>query len=175
MAYESNTGLGVSAQYNARETGVSVGVESSKDSKHQLSFEFTEAELGSNFLPTFVLPKGATVTGAVLAVDYPFSAGVTITVGEGNSEATNGVALSAGQLAATGTTDVSGSLAGEWAAGSQTTKAARVGLVATGAADNGTGRASLVVSYAYKRRKDDEFAADPATFPQGYRSQFILP
>lgn len=170
--YESQTGLGTVTQYGARETGVSVGVERSTDSKHQLSFEFTGAELGSQWLPPLVIPKGATFRAATLSVDEAFAGLTGLAVGEGNDEATNGIELTLAQLAALGTVDVTSALAGEWAAAAQTTKAARIGIAVTGVPVATQGRASLVIEYLYKRRKDDEWMPDPGAEPAGYRPQF---
>lgn len=159
-------------QYGARETGVSVGVEHSKDSKHQLSFELTGDELEYEFLPPLVIPKTAVFEEAYITVDEAFAGLTSVAIGEGNAEATNGIVLALADLATLGTTDVTSKLAGTWVAGVSQPKANRVGIAVTGTPTRGVGRASLVISYRYKRRKDDEWAVDPTTNPSGYRPQF---
>lgn len=173
MSYESRTGLGTMSQYGARETGTSIGVEHSQDSKHQLSIEITADGLVDKFLPPLVIPKGAKIEKAVITVDVA-PAGVTaLSFGEGNTEATNGITLAAADLAI-GTRDVTSKLAGTWAgtAAAYVTKASRVGMAVTGANTVKNARASLVIDFRYKRRKDDEWAVDVSTQPTGYRPQF---
>ena len=173
MAFESQTGLGVMAQYGPRETGVSIGVEHSKDSKHQLSIELTSEGLKDEFLPPVVLPKTAVIEAAYLTVDVAIPGVTGISIGEGNAEATNGITLGTADVTTLGTADVAAKLTGTWAVGTSQTKAARIGIAVTGAPTTNDGRASLVIDYRYKRRKDDEFEADPGTEPAGYRPQFV--
>lgn len=169
MAYEGNSGLQVANHYGARDTGATVGVETTKTAFNILSFELTGSGLVDKFLPPFVVPKGATMKRAVLTVDEVFSGVTSVSLGEGKAEATNGITLAAADLAI-GTRDVTAKLLGTWAADAQVTKAAYTGMVVAGTPLPTQGRASLVIEYVYKRRKDDEWKADPATFP-AYRPQ----
>lgn len=120
MATESKTGLGVAQHYGPRNTGASVGYEKTVDSKHRLSFELTGFGLQNKFLPPIVIPKGATILSARVYVDEAFGAGVGVTIGQGNAEATNGIALAAADLALGGR-DVTSKLAGTWVPTSATT------------------------------------------------------
>ncbi len=174
MAYESRTGLGTSAQYGSRETGLSIGVEHSKDSTHQLSIELTTEGLKSPFLPPFVLPKTAVIEKAYITVDTALTGITAVTIGQGNAEATNGIALVAADVTTLGTKDVTAKLAGTWVAGTSQTQASRVGIVVAGTSTVPNGRATLVISYRYKRRLDNEFKAAVGTAPAGYRPQFVL-
>ena len=164
MAYEATSGLQVVNHYGARETGGTVGVERTTKSRNVLSFELTGQSLADGFLPPFVLPKEATITDAFVTVDEAFTGVTSVTLGEGNDEATNGIVLTAANLAL-GTRNVDASLAGEWDIGSATTKAARVGIVVAGTPSPLVGRASVTIGYVYKRRDDTEFAADVASEP----------
>ena len=170
MATESKTGLGVAQHYGPRNTGATVGYEKTVDSEHRLSFELTGSGLQNKFLPPIVVPKGASVQSAKIYVDEAFGAGVTgITIGQGNAEATNGIALVTADLAV-GYKDVTSKLAGTWAANAVTTAAHRVGLVVTGTPTT-AGRASLVITYVYKRRNDTEWKQNASSNPTGYTPQ----
>lgn len=169
MAYEGNSGIQVANHYGARNTGATVGVETSKDAFHSFNFELTGSGLADKFLPPFVLPKGATITRAFLTVDSAFAGVTSVTIGEGKAEATNGIALLAADLAV-GTRVVTNKLNGTWAAGSATTKGAYTGLVVAGTPDPKVGRASLTIEYVYKTRDDKKWVPDPATFPT-YKAQ----
>ena len=172
MAFEGNTGLQVASQYGARETGVSIGVEHSKDGFHQLSLELTGKGIVEGFTPPWVLPKGAIVEKAYVYVDEAFSGLTSIAIGQGGAEATNGIVLLAADLAVGGK-DVTSKLAGTWVAGVPQTKAANIKFTKVGTVVPTVGRASLVVKYFYKRRKDNEFKADVGTFPV-YKAQAIV-
>lgn len=169
MAFEGNSGLQVATQYGVRDTGVSVGVEHSKDSLHQLSLELTGTGIAEGFLPPLVMPKGAIFRKATVYVDEVFTGLTSISVGEGNATATNGIVLLNADLAIGGR-DVTAKLAGTWAAGTPQPKASRVGMTPVGTVTRGKGRASLVIEYLYKRRVDTEFKADVGTFPT-YKAQ----
>ena len=169
MAFEGNTGLQVATQYGARNTGVSIGAETTKTAFNILSIELTGKGLAEKFIPPFVLPKGASIKRAVLSTDEVFSGLTTVTIGEGKAEATNGIALAAADFTL-GTRDVTAKLVGTWAADKSVAKAAITGMVVAGTVLPTQGKASLVVEYVYKRRNDNEWAADPATRP-AYRPQ----
>lgn len=170
MATESKTGLGVAQHYGPRNTGASVGYEKTVDSKHRLSFELTGFGLQNKFLPPIVIPKGATILSARVYVDEAFGAGVGVTIGQGNAEATNGIALAAADLALGGR-DVTSKLAGTWVPTSATTAAHRVGIVVAGTPTK-SGKASLVIEYHYKRRVDTEWAQNASSNPTGYTPQY---
>lgn len=169
MAFEGNTGLQVATQYGVRGTGVSVGVEHSKDSLHQLSLELTGRGIADGFLPPLVLPKGAMFKRAVVYVDEAFTGLTSINIGEGNAAGTNGLVLLAADLAIGGR-DLTAKLAGTWVVNTPQTKASRIGMTSVGTVDKTKGRASIVLEYWYKRRVDTEFKADTGTFPT-YRAQ----
>lgn len=169
MAYEGNTGLQVASQYGARNTGASVGVETTKMAIQTLSIELTGSGLADKFLPPLVVPKNATFKRAVLTVNEAFSGVTAVSVGEGNDEDTNGITLAAADLAV-GTRDVTSKLTGTWAATSAVAKPSRVGMAVTGTPDPKVGRASIVIEYFYKTRKDTEWKPDASTFPT-YRAQ----
>lgn len=173
MAFEGNTGLQVATQYGVRGTGVSVGVEHSKDSKRQLSFELTGRGIREGFLPPLVVPKGAVFLKASVYVDEAFVGLTSMNIGEGNAAGTNGLVLPALSLAddlAVGGRDLTARLAGTWAAGVAQAKASRIGMTSVGTVDPTKGRASIVLEYTYKRRNDTEFKADVGTFP-AYKAQ----
>ena len=169
MAFEGNTGLQVATQYGVRGTGVSVGVEHSENSKHQLSFELTGRGIREGFLPPLVVPKGAVFLKASVYVDEAFVGLTSMNLGEGNAAGTNGLVLLATDLAAGGR-DLTAKLAGTWVAGVAQAKASRIGMTSVGTVDPTKGRASIVLEYVYKRRNDTEFKADVGTFP-AYKAQ----
>lgn len=169
MAFEGNSGLQVANQYGPRGTGVSIGVEHSQDGYHQLSLELTGRGIAEGFTPPWVLPKGAIIKEAWVYVDEAFSGLTNISVGQGAAEATNGITLLAADLAVGGR-DVTSKLTGTWVAGTAQTQANNIKFVKTGTVLPTQGRASLVVRYFYKRRKDTEFAAVAGTFPT-YKAQ----
>jgi len=166
MPFEATSRIQVMNHYGPRQTGGTVGVERTADSRNVVSFELTGQSLVDGFLPPFVLPKGAKITAAYVTVDEAFTGVTSVVLGEGNDEATNGITLTAANLAL-GTRDVTSSLAGEWAAtaAAATTKAARVGIVVNGTPDPLVGRASVTIDYIYKRRDDTEWPVDEGTVP----------
>lgn len=170
MAVESKTGLGVAQNYGPRNTGATVGWEHTSDSEHRLSFELTGEGLQNKFLPPIVMPKGATVIRARLYVDEAFTGVTSLSLGQGNAEATNGITLAAADIGVGGR-DVTAKLTGTWAANAVTTAANRIGLAVTGTPGK-VGKASLVLVVEYKRRKDDEFKSQVASEPTGYTPQF---
>lgn len=169
MAFEGNSGLQVANQYGARETGVSIGVEHSKDGFHQLSLELTGKGIAEGFTPPWVLPKGAIIEKAYVYVDEAFNGLTSINIGQGGAEGTNGLVLLAADLALGGK-EITNKLAGTWVAGVPQTQASNIKFTKVGTVSPTVGRASIVVKYFYKRRKDNEFKAVAATFPT-YKAQ----
>lgn len=169
MAYEGNSGLQVANHYGVRDTGVSIGVEHSKDSFHQLSLELTGRGIAEGFTPPWVLPKGAIIDKAYVYVDQAFSGLTSISVGEGGAEGTNGITLLAADLAVGGK-EVTDKLVGTWVEGTPQPQASNIKFTKVGTVSPTQGRASLVIKFFYKRRVDTEFAADPDTFPT-YKAQ----
>ena len=163
MAYEGNSGIQVANHYGARNTGASVGIETSKDAFHSLNFELTGNGLADKFLPPFVVPKGASIQRALLVVDTAFAGVTSLSIGEGKAEATNGITLLAADLAV-GTRDVTDKLKGTWAAKAATTKGASTGLVVAGTPDPKVGRATVVIEYIYKTHDDAAWKPDSTTF-----------
>jgi hypothetical protein len=153
MPYENTAGLGVSNQYNARETGGAAGVERSSNSVQTVTYDLTGEMLNSTFTPPVFIPKGAKVIKATLRVDEVFnvSASGTVAIG-GTAPATNGVVLTEAQLEALGTKDVSAGAVGTWATSSTTgtTASQRLTKAITGTVAANTGKGSLVVEYFYK-------------------------
>lgn len=158
MAFEGNTGLQVATQYGARDTGNTIGVEHSQDGRHQLSVELTAKGLIEGFTAPIVLPKGAIIEKAHVYVDQAFTGLTNVSIGVGGAEATNGITLLAADLAVGGK-DVTSKLTGTWVAGTATTVATNVRVAKTGTPTGGVGRASVVITYLYKRRNDTEFKA----------------
>lgn len=169
MAFEGNSGLQVANQYGARETGTSIGVERSDDGYHQLSVEMTGKGLAEGFSAPIVLPKGAIIKEAFVYVDEAFSGITNVAIGEGNAEATNGIVLLAADLAVGGKS-VTDKLAGTWVANTVQPKASNIRFKVTGTPSPTQGRASVLIKFVYKRRKDTEYAAAAGTFPV-YKAQ----
>lgn len=156
MAYENTSGRNVFTQYGPRDTGASVGVETDKDSVHQMKVELTDKGVIDGFLPPFVLPRGAKFLRYLLRVDQAFTmTGTTPTViVGGTAPATNGVVLTAAELAAVGTKAVTSTGTGTWAVASTTgtTAAERVTIALGGttpAVTPGAGRAFLIAEYVF--------------------------
>ncbi len=155
MAYENSAGLGVFNQYGPRNTGGSIGVETTKDSTYNMSIAFTGESANSAFLPPVVVPKGALLKSATLRVDEAFSLGVsgTLTFG-GTTPGTNGIVLTKAKLEAQGTSDVSTLAIGTWATASATgTTAAEkvkqaIGVSVSAAAGKGT----LILEFSFKAK-----------------------
>ena len=55
MAYENTAGIGVNNHYGVRTTGNAVGVETSDNSVHLLTIQFTGESLNETFLPPVFL------------------------------------------------------------------------------------------------------------------------
>lgn len=156
MAYENTAGLGVYNQYGPRNAGGAIGVETDKDSVHQMKVEMTAQSLIEGFLPPFVLPRGAKFLRYLLRVDQAFAmTGTTPTViVGGTAPATNGVVLTAAELAAVGTKAPASTGTGTWAVASATgtTAAERVTIALGGttpAVTPGNGRAFLIAEYVF--------------------------
>lgn len=122
MSFENLTGLGVYSSYGKRDTGGTVGVETSDGSTSDYSFAFTGASVNSGFLPPVVLPKGAKFVKAFLRVDEAFSLGGTspTVIFGGTAPATDGIVLSKTELEAVGSKVPSSTGTGTWAVGSAT-------------------------------------------------------
>lgn len=159
MAFENSAGLGVFNQYGARNTGGTVGVQTTRDSTQQMSVDFTAQSLIEGFLPPFVLPRGAHFLRYILRVDEVFTlTGTTpgLIVG-GTVPATNGVAVTAAELGAVGTKIVASAGTGTWSTTSATgtTASERVKVVLSGttpAVTPGAGKASLVCEYIFETK-----------------------
>lgn len=164
MAYEGNTGLQVAAQYGARDTGISVGVETTKTAFNILSIELTSQGLKDKFLPPLVMPKNAQIKRAFITVNAALTGVTGLSIGRGGGAATDGITLVAADFAV-GSRDLTAKLTGEWAPTSATTTANNIGIVVTGAPTTETGRASLVIEYVYKTRNDLEFKSQAASKP----------
>lgn len=166
MAYEATSGLQVVNHYGARNTGASVGHAHTQNHKHTLTLELTGNGLADEFLPPVVIPQKAKFTSAVLTVDEAFSGVTSLSIGQGNAEATNGITLLAADLGV-GARDVSSKLTGTWASsvGAATTEAHRTGLVVTGTPVRTQGRASVTIEYVYKVRDDTKFAQNASSDP----------
>lgn len=164
MAFEANSGLQVVNHYGPRDTGGTVGVETTKTALNVLSFELTGSSLKDKFLPPFVLPQKAQIQRAWVTVDEAFTGLTNVSLGEGNAEATNGITLLAADLAV-GTRNVNAKLTGTWAPTSATTAAHRVGIVVTGTPSPLVGRASVFIEYAYKVRDDSKFKQNASSNP----------
>lgn len=159
MAYENTAGLGVFNQYGPRSTGNTVGVETDKDSIHQMSVTFNNRSLQDAFLSPFNFPKGAKVLRYLLSVDEAFTlTGTTPTlIVGGTAPATNGVVITAAELAAVGTKTPASTGTGTWAVASTTgaTATERVTKALGGttpAVTVGAGRGTLLVEYVYKTK-----------------------
>lgn len=164
MAFEANSGLQVVNHYGPRDTGGTVGVETTKTALNVLSFELTGSSLQDEFLPPFVMPKNAQVQRAWVTVNEAFTGLTNVSLGEGNAEATNGITLLAADLAV-GTRNVNSKLTGTWAPTSATTDANRIGIVVTGTPSPLVGRASVFLEFVYKTRDDTEWAAEASSNP----------
>lgn len=122
MSFENSTGLNVFTSYGKRDTGGTVGSETTDNSTRDYSIAFTGASLNSGFLPPVTLPKGAKFVKAVLRVDEAFSltgTSPTVIFG-GTAPATNGIVLTEAELEAVGTKTPASTGAGTWAVASAT-------------------------------------------------------
>src|SRR5690606_19496926 len=112
---------GVFNHYGARNTGASIGVESTSGSTSTVTVHLTGDSLNSTFMPPVVVPKGALLKAAYLTVDEAFAVSTsgTVAIG-GTAPGTNGVVLTEAKLEALGTSDVSSLAIGTWATNSAT-------------------------------------------------------
>lgn len=155
MSYENTAGLGVFNQYGARNTGGTVGVETSDNSIHLLSVSLTGEMLNGTFIPPLVVPKGALFRRAILRVDEAFDLGgttPTVRIGATGSVATNGIVLSEAELEAVGTKAPSSTGAGTWSFTSSTgtTAAAKVAFDMGGTTPTAVataGKATLILEF----------------------------
>lgn len=164
MAFEATSRIQVSTHYGPRETGGTAGVETTSKSLQTLSIEFTGQSLKEGFISPLTVPKYAKMLRAFLTVDEVFTGVTDVSFGEGNKADVNGIKLVAADLVL-GTVEVTDKLLGEWKTDAFLTRAVQLGSKVTGSPDITKGRASLVIEYTYKRRNDNEFAADPASLP----------
>lgn len=159
MGYENSAGIGVNNYFGARNTGGSVGVETTDNSIHLMSIAFTGASLNSSYLPPVYVPKGAQVKRYVLRVDEAFSitgTSPTVIFG-GTAPGTNGVVLTESELENVGTKTPASSGTGTWATSSSTgtTAAEKVTKTLGGTSpvvSASQGKATLVVEYFYKAK-----------------------
>lgn len=162
MAFENTAGINVSNYYGPRDTGGSVGVESTTESIGELNVELTDATLQAGIGingPKFKALAGMRITRVFLRVDEAFTfTGTTpgVVVG-GAAPATNGFALTAAELGTVGTKIPASVGTGTWAFASTTgfTATENVTSALTGttpAVTQGAGRATLVFEYLYKNR-----------------------
>jgi len=154
MAFENLTGLGVYSSYGKRDTGGTVGSETTDTSTRDYSIAFTGASLNSGFLPPVVVPKGAKFMGAVLRVDEAFSltgTSPTVIFG-GTAPGTNGIVLSETELENVGTKTPSSTGTGTWAVGSSTGTTAAEKITktlggTTPAVSSTQGKATLILTF----------------------------
>ena len=155
MSFENSTGLGVFSSYGKRDTGGTVGCETSDGSTRDYSIAFTGESLNSGFLPGVTIPKGSKLKGAILRVDEAFavSAGGTVAFG-GNVPGTNGLTLTEAELEAVGTKTPSSSGSGTWATTSATgtTSAQFINKAVTGTVTSTQGKATLILTFVNKTK-----------------------
>lgn len=160
MGFKNEAGIGVFNHYGARDTGGSVGLETSNDSVHRLNISITGAMLNGTFIPEVSIPKGALFRKATLRVDEAFVLGgttPTVRFGASGSVATNGIVLSETEMENVGTKVPASTGAGTWAQGSSTgtTAAALVAFDMGGTsptADATVGKATLTLEYVNKTK-----------------------
>jgi len=155
MSFENTTGLGVFSSYGKRNTGGTVGCETSDGSTRDYSITFTGESLNSGFLPGVIIPKGSKLKGAILRVDEAFavSSGGTVAFG-GNAPGTNGLTLTEAELEAIGTKTPSSSGSGTWATTSATgtTSAQFISKTVTGTVTSTQGKATLILTFVNKTK-----------------------
>lgn len=159
MGYEALTGLNVSNQYGARDTGGSIGVETTSESLGELSISFTADSLRGGYPKAFKLPRGAHFLRWILRVDEVFTlTGTSPTVIFGGAApATNGVVLTAAELGTVGTKIPASTGTGTWAIASTTGATATEAVTqalggTTPAVTPGAGRATLIGEYIFKTK-----------------------
>ena len=155
MAFENSAGIGVFNQYGARNTGGTIGSETTDGSTRSYSLTLTGESLNSAFMPPVVIPKGALLRSAILRVDEAFavSAAGTVAIG-GTAPGTNGVVLTEAQLEAVGTKSVSSVAVGTWATNSATgtSAAEKVAKAVTGTVTATQGKATLLLEFVNKTK-----------------------
>jgi len=160
MGFENTAGLSVNNQYGARNTGGSVGVETSSQSTQFLRIDLTGQSIAdaiAGYIPPFVMPKGANVNSYRLRVDEAFIVtGTTpaLTIGLAGSVGTNYVSMSEAELEAVGTKELASAGAGTMALTSATgvAAAAKLAFALTGTTpviDKTVGKASLIIEYTF--------------------------
>lgn len=155
MSFENSTGLGVFSSYGKRNTGGTVGCETSDGSTRDYSISFTGESLNSGFLPPVVIPKGTKLKGAILRVDEAFavSTGGTVAFG-GNLPGTNGITLTEAELEAIGTKVPASTGTGTWAVASATgtTAAQFIYKAISGTVTATQGKATLILTFVNKTK-----------------------
>lgn len=181
MAFEGNTGLQVANQYGARQTGATVGFQTSQDNINILSFELTGQGLYDGFLPPLVYPKGAIALRSYLIVDeaFAFNAGFDggIRLGEEVSDVKSGLVVVKDELEVVGTGKVlSGS--GVMLNGFVNPKGFFVQLHPTGGAKGAAlianpkiGKATVVLEFLYNTRNDAAWKDVEQTTKPTYKAQ----
>lgn len=160
MPFENSAGIGVNNFFGPRNTGGSVGVETSESSTHNLSIALTGETLSGSFLPPVVLPKGAKFVRAVLRIDEAFNLGgtsPTVQIGAAGSVATNGIVLTETEMETVGTKTPASTGVGTWAQASTTgtTAAAKVAFALGGTAptvDATVGKGTLILTFVNKTK-----------------------
>ena len=157
--FDNSAGIGVYNYYGARDTGGSIGVETSDQSVHRLSIAFTGSSLNQGFLPPVVFPKGAHPLRYTLRVDEAFNIGGTTptVIFGGTAPATDGIVLTEAELEAVGTKVPASTGTGTWSVTSATgpltaqkiTKA--LGGTSPTVASN-VGKATLTVEFVNKTK-----------------------
>lgn len=166
MAFEGNTGLQVASQYGARDTGTSVGVQTTKTGYNVLSIELTGKGLAEKFIPPLVIPKRASVQRATLTVDQAFVGVTNVIVGKSG---TDGFTLAAADLTAVGVKAVTG--AGQMAKDAQVTQGYFLKVTPTGTVNPTVGKATLTVEYLYNTRDDAAWKDVDQTTKPVYKAQ----
>ena len=155
MSFENSTGLGVYSSYGKRNTGGTVGSETSDGSTRDYSIAFTGESLNSGFLPGVSLPKGSKLKGAILRVDEAFSVstGGSVTFG-GTVPGTNGIVLTEAELEAVGTKTPASTGTGTWATNSATgtTAAQFINKAISGTVTATQGKATLILTFVNKTK-----------------------
>lgn len=155
MAYENSAGIGVFNQYGPRNTGGTIGSETTDKSTRSYSLTLTGESLNTTFMPPVFIPKGSLLKSAILRVDEAFtiSAAGTVAIG-GTAPGTNGVVLTEAQLEAVGTKTVSSVAIGTWATASATgtTAAEKVAKAVTGTVTATQGKATLLLEFVNKTK-----------------------
>jgi hypothetical protein len=159
MPYENTSGIGVFNQYGPRDTGGSVGSETTDDSIRSLSITITGESLNTGFLPPVTIPKGSRFLRYVLRVDEAFNLGGTspTVIFGGTAPGTNGVVLTEAELEAVGTKVPASTGTGTWSTSSATgtTAAERITKTLGGTSPTVSrtqGKATLIAEYINKTK-----------------------